>query len=270
MNRALAAILATALCSGCATLPPAPPAHTPPPAPAVQTPPTAVQPSTGAADGGIPVGTTASGGTIRVHVPPAAPAAIDSTPSREALAVLNSIPEPLGRPSDRPNVAGAVPADRAPARAPLDTAARAPAATAVAAPTGSASSAPTDSAGVPVPEPTRPLGDRPGALSSAALPESLAAPAAAPPASATPPPTAPVSPDSCWRVQVAAPPERERADRLADAARSQLVIAMVVEHEGGLYKVRAKDCLTAVAADDLKRRAIATGFDGAFRFLRKR
>jgi sporulation related protein len=270
MRRALLGLVAIALCSGCATLPPpAPPAHTPPPAPAAQTPPTTTQPSTGAADDGIPVGTTASGGTIRVHVPPAAPAAIDSTPSREALAVLNSIPEPLGRPSDRPSAAGAVPADRAPMGAPVDTARARPDSTA-ATPTDSAASVPTDSAGVPVPEPTRPLGDRPGTLSSAALPESLAAPAATPPASATPPPAAQVSPDSCWRLQVAAPPERERADRLADAARSQLAIAMVVEHEGGLYKVRTKECLTAVAADDLKRRAVATGFDGAFRFRRKR
>jgi hypothetical protein len=261
MRGALAAVIALVLCSGCATQPPpAPPVvHTPPPTVTPQAPPVSAPAE------GIPVGTTASGGTIRVNPPPPSPTAassavIDSTPSPDALAVLSTIPEPLGRPSDR-SVATTAPVEPAPASAPADTTA--------AAPTDSASSAPTDSAGVPVPEPTRPLGDRPGSLASAALPDSVAAPAASTPPSSAPP-AAPVSPDSCWRVQVAAPPERERAERLAEAARSQLVIAVVVERESGLYKVRSKDCLTAVAADDLKRRAIATGFDGAFRFLRKR
>jgi hypothetical protein len=238
--------------AGCATLPPpAPRAAGAPPA-------SAAAPAPGA-----PVGTTASGGTIRVNA--AAPAVVDSTPSPEALAVLRTIPEPLapsGEMPARPETSSAMAAG-APQIVP-------PAA--AAAPADSAASASTDSAGVPVPSPTEPLGDRPGSLASAALPDSLTVPPpSAPPGAAAVAPSsaAPVPPDSCWRVQVAAPPEKERADRLAEAARSQLMIAMVVEREGGLYKVRTRDCYTALAADDLRRRAVETGFEGAFRFLRK-
>ncbi len=56
---------------------------------------------------------------------------------------------------------------------------------------------------------------------------------------------------------------------MAEAARSQLGIAIVVEREAGLYKVRTRDCFPAMVADQLKRRAIATGFEGAFRFMKK-
>ena len=41
---------------------------------------------------------------------------------------------------------------------------------------------------------------------------------------------------------------------------------MVIETEKKLHKVRTKDCLTAVAAERLKQRAIAAGFKGAFRY----
>lgn len=259
MRRTLAAAAALAMLAGCATLPP--------PAPrATGTPPA----SAAAPVPGTPVGTTASGGTIRVNAAPpaanaAAPTVVDSTPSPEALAVLRTIPEPLapsGEMPARPETSSAMAAG-APQIVP-------PAA--AAAPADSATGASTDSAGVPVPSPTEPLGDRPGSLASAALPDSLTVPPpSAPPGAAAVAPSsaAPVPPDSCWRVQVAAPPEKERADRLAEAARSQLMIAMVVEREGGLYKVRTRDCYTALAADDLRRRAVETGFEGAFRFLRK-
>jgi hypothetical protein len=33
--------------------------------------------------------------------------------------------------------------------------------------------------------------------------------------------------------------------------------------------VRTRDCFSGPAAEDLRRRAVASGFDGAFRFLKK-
>lgn len=178
---------------------------------------------------GTPVGTTASGGVITTNpTSPPTPAVVDSTPSEEALAVLQTIPEPLGKSGD------------------------------------------PDSVRVPVPAPTAPLGG--GARQTPALPESLNAPPSLPSATTTPssPPTAAGpqagGPDSCWRVQVLAPPERDRADRMLEAARSQLLVPFVIEREGGLFKVRTRDCLTAGAANDLRRRAVESGFTGAFRF----
>jgi len=210
--------------TGCAARPVvAPPVARP--APPVATQSTPVPPP------GTPVGTTASGGVITTNpTPPAVPAVVDSTPSEEALAVLKTIPEPLGR-SGNP-----------------------------------------DSVGVPVPSPTQPLGEREGARASAALPESVSAPPSAPPPAApdVAPAGPPSSPDSCWRVQVLAPPERDRADRMAEAARSQLLIPFVIERDGGLFKVRTRDCMSGAAANDLRRRAVESGFTGAFRFRAKR
>jgi hypothetical protein len=222
-SAALAALVA--LACGCATMPP--PARQPaPPAASTPTPPGPAAPGPGGQ-----VGTTASGGSITINHRPPMAAVVDSTPSEDALAVLHTIPEPLG---------------------------------------GSrAEGAPADTAGVPVPAPTQPLGERP----IEALPESLAAPAARPPAASAPAAgaaaPAAVPADSCWRVQVKAPPERERAARLVEAASSQLLVPFVIEREGGLYKVRTRDCLTAVAANDLRRRAEEVGFAGAFRFRAK-
>ena len=159
-----------------------------------------------------------------------APVGRDSTPSEDALAVLRTIPEPL-RGEDSP-----------------------------------------DTVRVPVPAPTQPLGERPGTRPTAALPESLAASTdprspAAPPGVTAGARTARA--DSCWRVQVLAPPERERAERMAEVARSQLLIPFVIEREGGLFKVRSRDCLSAGAAGDLSRRAVESGLAGAFRFRAK-
>jgi len=178
---------------------------------------------------GPQVGTTASGGSITIHQAPV-PAVLDSTPSEDALAVLRTIPEPL-RGEDSP-----------------------------------------DTVRVPVPAPTQPLGERPGTRPTAALPESLAASTdprspAAPPGVTAGARTARA--DSCWRVQVLAPPERERAERMAEVARSQLLIPFVIEREGGLFKVRSRDCLSAGAAGDLSRRAVESGLAGAFRFRAK-
>jgi hypothetical protein len=230
LRPALVAALLASL-AGCATLPaPRPPAgRSAPPVAATPAPPPENPPP------GTPVGTTASGGSITTHQGPApVPAVVDSTPSEDALAVLRTIPDPLG--------ANGLP----------------------------------DTVGVPVPAPTQPLGDRPGARGTAALPESLAAPSQPPPSVGAPgasPGTAPgvatVRADSCWRVQVAAPPERDRAERMVEVARSQLLLPFVIEREGGLFKVRVRDCLSAATANDLRRRAVESGFAGAFRFQAK-
>jgi hypothetical protein len=283
----IAMVLGAALVAGagCAiqtasSPPPASPAPAPAPAPAT---------TAGKSDGlpPAPVGTTASGGTITVNgtVPdstlgkPWTPAVKDSTPSADALAVLATIPDPLGRPTpgtDAPSTTGSAPP---PATAPPPGAAVIPAPV-IAAPratpargdtTAASTAADTalgDSTAVPTPEPTQPLGDRPG---SRPVPETPAAPPAGSAAGAMAPATAaaPVSPDSCWRVQFAAKPERARSEKLKSAAESQLEVPMVIELEKGLYKVRTRDCMSEFAADALKKRAIAAGFDGAFKLRKK-
>lgn len=285
MNRALFLGVALALLAGCAHLPPPtsqaqPPAATP--APTVHTAP-AAHPT------GVPgsqVGTTASGGTIRINDAAsdtlAAAAAADTMPSHDAATVLETIPEPLGRASDR--VTSRPPPSESPVHAapvlPEGSSGTSSGATGSAPGGGTADStrATADSSAVPVPEPTQPLGDRPG--SRLTMPDSLTARPSSPPASEStspaPPPSAPTpsapaptSPDSCWRVQVAAKPERPRSERLMAAAQSQLQIPWVIEREQGLYKVRTRDCMSSAAADNLKRRAIAAGFDGAFKVRKK-
>jgi hypothetical protein len=175
-------------------------------------------------------------------------------PNSDANAVLQSIPEPLPA------------SERVPARTPAVT--ETPDA-------HDSTTAPADSSGagtdadVPVPEPTRPLGDRPrppladsSAVSSPAATPSPA-PAPAPPHAA---PSTPAKPDTCWRLQVAAVPEADRADRLKRGAESQLEVACVVQKEKTLYKVRTRDCFDAAAVERLRARAKAVGLTGAFRF----
>jgi hypothetical protein len=53
---------------------------------------------------------------------------------------------------------------------------------------------------------------------------------------------------------------------MRSAAESQLDGHWTVEKEGSLYKVRSRDCLDSAGAEALKKRAIADGFSGAFRF----
>lgn len=189
MKRAMGIAAALAMLAGCAIQPPAappatrtpPPAATPqtPPSTATKAPPTApaqVPPTTTAPSPGAQIGTTASGGTIRVNdtsyaAAATVPAVVDSTPSTEALAVLNSIPEPLAQPGTTPAAPESVsarPGGVSPTvgAAPTDDAGHTP--------TDSAAAVPADTAEVPVPSPTEPLGDRPGSLASKALPESLA------------------------------------------------------------------------------------------------
>jgi len=235
---ALAMLLALLALGGCATMPPAaPPASRPAakpvpaaPAPAAQT----------------------------LDQKPVA-AAIDSTPSRDAQEVLATIPDPLA-PGER--VPALAPGERVPAPVPSD----------------SLTPATADSARaqIPVPAPTPVLGDRPTPVveatpDSAAAekpgtpPPATAAPSAPPPAATGPPPGL-VPPDTCWRVQVSAPAERVRAERYLAASQSQLLVPMVIEKEKGLFKVRTRDCMDGAAADALRRRAVDTGFTGAFRF----
>jgi hypothetical protein len=216
----------------------------------------------------VPVGTTSSGGSIRASAPRSV-SVVDSLPSADALSVLATIPEPLP-PGQRvpPPATSAGQGISAPApEAAYDTL---------------RTRAPEEENGdVPIPSPTQALGERPAnrpapvdSLASPASPPATAPPAAAPPATpppASPPPaSAPAAPDTCWRVQFAAPEERERADALRAAAESQLSLPAVVEAEARRFKVRTRDCMTEAEADRLKTRAAQAGFDGAFRFVWKK
>jgi hypothetical protein len=199
---------------------------------------------------GTRVGTTASGGQITSMSPTAV--VLDSLPSAEALSVLETIPEPLS-PAERvapPKLPashpGSAPSTKASAGAP-------PTDSAV---VDSARSAGSDEAGdVPVPQPTRVLGDRPTPAGGA------------PPPSSPPPSTpAPARPDTCWRVQIAAVPDAKRAEALRSAAESQLLVPWVIDKDGQLFKVRSKGCSGAVSAEEIRKRAVAAGFTKAFRY----
>lgn len=194
------------------------------------------------------------------------PAVVDSQPSRDALEVLKSIPEPLapGEHVPAPSRSALVAADSS--GAPADSAQA----------DSSAVPGERDSVQVPIPSLTVPLGDRPGSLVHRA--DSLAAgsgapagatPSSPPPATSPAAPTSPpkvASPDSCWRIQVAAKPDVNVAKALRDAAQSQLLVPIVVELDKGLHKVRSRDCMGREAAELLRRRALAAGFAGTFRF----
>ncbi len=252
---ALATLLALTALGGCATVPP-------PPFAPVDTPPDTVrsEPSTLMPTGRrIPT-------PVPTAVVPRSYAPADSLPSAEALALLDSIPEPLApgeriRPRRRPAIAAIVDSSaisREPAAAPAD------------------SSSEQGHADAPVPSPTQPLGDRPGALQrmlaadSAATADSSARARGSSGASARPrggASSAPAgsAPDTCFRVQVGAPAEVARANQLRDAAASQLLVPMVIEKESGLFKVRTRDCYTRESADRLRARAVGAGFKGVFR-----
>jgi hypothetical protein len=180
-------------------------------------------------------------------LPASQAAAIDSGPSPDANAVLQTIPEPL-KPGER------VPAADRPA-APVDTTTQTP--------------ADTSHDDVPVPAQTSALGERPpgSAATTTATPPPAAAAA---PAFMTGPKVNAPPPDSCWRVQVAAPAEEDKAKEMRDAAISQLLVPMVIDQEKGLYKVRSRDCMSGAAADALRKRAVTSGFAGAFRFIGSR
>jgi hypothetical protein len=231
----LVAIVAAAIV-GCAPLPPPQPRS--------------AQPA--AAGGSEPV---RSGAPAHAGGPaPTAAAPVDSSPSADARAVLVTIPEPIA-PADRvpppslppaaeagpPTSAPPVAADSARRAAPSDTSRQA--------------GAGPDTVAVPVPEPTQPLGERPGAATPA-ITDSMLRPRAAPE-------EAP-KPDTCWRVQIVARKDKATADKLRSAAQSQLLVSFSVEHEARMYKVRSVDCLSRPAAESLRDRAVQSGFKGAF------
>jgi hypothetical protein len=224
------------------------------------------------------VGTTASGGQITRH----APAVVDSGPSADAREVLATIPEPIpaGRQVPPPSRVQQL----FPARDATPGAGAAADSLAAADPsrTAAGDSAAVDANGVPIPEPTLPLGQRrtgpiptiPDSVlralaDSAGRAPGAAAPAPAAPGSGAAPAGSSAAADSCWRVQVAAPEEADRADQLRGAAQSLLLVPMVVEEEQGLFKVRTRDCLSGAGASNLRARAVTSGFTGAFRFLRR-
>ena len=72
--------------------------------------------------------------------------------------------------------------------------------------------------------------------------------------------------EPCWRLQVAAPleSEKEKADSRREAAQSLLMVSFTIVPEKGYLKVRTGDCMSRDAADALKKRALESGFDGAF------
>jgi len=107
-----------------------------------------------------------------------------------------------------------------------------------------------------VPAPTMPIGERPGEAGQA-LPESALVPSA-------PPAATPARPDTCWRLQVGAPPEKAKAEALQGVASSQLLTPFVTELEKKRYKVRTRDCMDRSAAGALRARAERSGFKGAF------
>jgi hypothetical protein len=190
------------------------------------------------------------------------PAGADSAPSSEALAVLGTIPEPLSPAERVPSpAAAAVPlAAQVGAASATGFAAAASADSANAAPADSvASSADSTSGQVPVPAPTKPLGERPGAAGQA-LPDSVLVPST----KSAPPPAARAKPDTCWRLQVGAPPEKAKATALQGVATSQLLTPFVIEPEKQRFKVRTRDCMEHAAAVALRARAEQTGFKGTF------
>lgn len=214
--------------AGCAVPQPAPVSPAPPGAPPAQK---------GASAKGAPAAATTN--------------KVDSLPSPEALAVLATIPEPLGTAANPAATGGgaAKPAAAAGAAAGAGAAATAP--KSIPAPAAAFDSLRVDTqsegGNVPVPTPTEPLG-------AAAV-----APAVAPVVAA-----APAAPDTCWRIQVGAPSERAKGKSLRDAAESLLMVPMIVDHEAGRYKVRSRDCLSHTAAESLRERANASGFKGVF------
>jgi len=68
-----------------------------------------------------------------------------------------------------------------------------------------------------------------------------------------------------WRVQVYATQDRALADRKAKEAADRLGIASHIAWEGGQYKVRLGDFATEAEAQELRDRAVRSGYPGAFR-----
>jgi hypothetical protein len=244
--RALAATLALGALvalAGCANVPPYAP-------PAVRVPPPQAGPTT------MPP-------AVATNAPRVTATAPDTVPSRAAEEVLGTIPEPLKAEERVPPPSSPSGAGVAGAFVPAE-------------PDSSGAVAEPDSAraGIPVPAPVPVLGDRPSpeiVTTPDTLSHAASAPTVPPAATSRRSPATPAAgPDTCWRVQVAAPAERAKAERYLAAAQSQLLVPMVIEKDRGLCKVRTRDCLGGPAADALRRRALQAGFEGAFRFQGRR
>lgn len=179
----------------------------------------------------------------------------DSLPSQDALSVLSRIPEPLAAAEFvDPPASRQMPSPIAPPPSPaipIDSAPRDGGPVLVPKAAYDTLRASTESESVPVPSSTRPLG-------VPVKPDSIPPP---PPPSA---PTAVAAPDTCWRIQVAAPVEREKAVDMQSAARSLLLVPMVIVRDAGRYKVRNEECLPRAGALALRDRALAAGFSGVF------
>jgi len=206
--------------------------------------------------------------TSRVATPTGT--AIDTTtPSPQAQSVLARIPEPLTPAQQALSPAQDTTRTHVTAIAPAATydslqAAPVPAATQpLGTETSTVTMAPATSAAAT--SPAAPgtaaagaaAGTGPGAAAGAAGAAAAAATTGADSTKATSP---------CWRLQVAAPlaSEKEKADGRVEAAQSLLMVPFTIVPEKGYLKVRTSDCMTREAADALKQRAIASGFDGAF------
>lgn len=260
LTGAVSALLLPPLLAGCAATAP------PPASPAARAP----------GETTHPAATKSVAPAQRASVVPA-----DSLPSEDALSVLKTIPEPLA-----PGDVVPPPESGAPPHA-ADT-------TGVQADTASV---------VPTPSLTAPLGEGPGSSAQSSLADSLAraaaalapapksAGASAAGASATRAGAALAGAgagammvggaggatggaalmhalaanDTCWRVQVAAPLDSSEAETMRAAAESQLLVPMVISVENYRYKVQCRDCLTELSSMALRMRALAAGFDGAFR-----
>jgi len=231
-----------------------------------------------------------------------ASAVTDSTPSPAALRVLASIPEPLtpaqqalvpnplspSKPQKPPGPAAAAPSDTLPRRHVM------PAPEAASDTLRIERSPELETSPVPIPAPTQPLGSRPspvvmpdtagaapGAGESSPAGSTAGGPAGtAPPAGRSSAGESPASTESpagaaagpagtagkgpCWRIQVAAPVEREKAESRLEAAQSLLVVPMAIVIEKGFFKVRTRDCMAHDAAEALKKRAVESGFADVF------
>lgn len=242
-------------------------------------------PNTGAKPGAAG---SAAGGASGTTLTPA-----DTTPSKDAVQVLATIPEPI------PETERVPPPDSAPtgSSGAAGVAAGAAVGGAAVALGADSTAAPADTSdAIPVPAPTYALGLEPpkppdttavdttaggaaphavaaagaGAAAGAASGGTGATAAGAKPTGAPAGLLAGSPPDTCWRVQIGAPDEKEKGEGLRSAAESLLLVPMVVEAEGGLFKVRTRDCMSRSAGDAVRHRALDTGFQGAFRFAGKR
>jgi hypothetical protein len=204
---------------------------------------------------------------------------IDSTtPSPEAQRVLARIPEPLTPAQQALNPvqdtslargravapaaaydslqAAPVPQATSPLGAEATTVTMGETTAAATSPAGAGTGAPAG----PATGSAAPAGAAAGATAGATASAAASAPAAAVSG------TAAGEKSPCWRVQVAAPleSEKDKADARLEAAQSLLVVPFTIVPDKGYLKVRTRDCMTRETADALKKRAIDSGFDGAF------